>query len=169
MKRTYRVELQKEYLIFSAAHFITFAGNICERIHGHNYRVRCTIDGPLDENRYVIDFIHLRDSLKKIVDRLDHHVLLPTSHPMIRVEKQESDAHGSEIVASFKKRRWVFPEEDCVLLPVENTTAELIARCIADELIVACELNSTKEGSFSALEVAVDENEGQWGICRTAF
>ncbi len=29
-------ELQKEQLVLSAAHFITFAGDICERIHGLN-------------------------------------------------------------------------------------------------------------------------------------
>ena len=57
MSETYHVRLTKEHLIFSAAHFITFNGNICERLHGHNYRVFAEIYGPLDENQYVIDFI----------------------------------------------------------------------------------------------------------------
>ena len=35
----YRTELNKESMVFSAAHFITFNGNICESIHGHNYGV----------------------------------------------------------------------------------------------------------------------------------
>ncbi len=54
---TFRVDVTKEQFIFSAAHFITFAGDICERIHGHNYGVRASVEGPLDENRYVVDFI----------------------------------------------------------------------------------------------------------------
>ncbi len=119
-KERYHVRLTKDYLVFSAAHFITFAGRICERIHGHNYRVEAEVHGPLDENHYVIDFIALRDALKSRVDAWDHHVLLPTQHPQIHVTGDER-----EVTARFEDRRWVFPREDCILLPVENTTAEL--------------------------------------------
>ena len=121
----YHVRLSKDYLVFSAAHFITFAGHICERIHGHNYRVEAEVHGPLDTNKYVIDFIALRDALKARVDAWDHHVLLPTQHPQIRVTWDEQ-----EVLACFENRRWVFPREDCILLPVENTTAELLARTL---------------------------------------
>ena len=57
----YRVRVTKDHLVFSAAHFITFNGNICERLHGHNWRVAVEVAGPLDENSYVFDFIALRD------------------------------------------------------------------------------------------------------------
>ena len=117
MSESYRVKLTKDYLVFSAAHFITFNGNICERLHGHNYRIEAEVDGPLDENQYVIDFIALRDSLKRMVDDWDHHVILPTEHQQIKVVASER-----EVVATFEDRRWVFPREDCVLLPVTNTT-----------------------------------------------
>ena len=72
-------------LVFSAAHFITFAGNICERLHGHNYKVAAEVHGPLDENHYVVDFIAVRDALRGIVEELDHHTLLPTVHPQIKI------------------------------------------------------------------------------------
>src|SRR5207237_2512938 len=86
----YRVRLSKDYLVFSAAHFITFSGNICERLHGHNYRVTAEVFGPLDENQYVVDFIALRDELKALVLELDHHVLLPLNHPTIRVTSDDT-------------------------------------------------------------------------------
>ena len=76
---SYRVRLAKEHHVFSAAHFITFAGDVCERLHGHNYRVAVEVTGPLDKNQYVVDFIALRDELKVITDDLDHRVLLPAS------------------------------------------------------------------------------------------
>ena len=60
MPETYHIRLQKEQHVFSAAHFITFNANVCERLHGHNYRVTAEIAGPLDENEYVIDFIAVR-------------------------------------------------------------------------------------------------------------
>ena len=111
----YRVRVAKDYTVFAAAHFITFNRNICERIHGHNYRVRVTVEGPLDENAYVVDFIALRDGLKKIILELDHHVLLPTQHPMIHVAEE-----NGEIVARFEGRRWVFPIDDCVLMDLRG-------------------------------------------------
>ena len=61
MRETYHVHVRKDFLVFSAAHFITFNGNVCERLHGHNYRVAVDVHGPLDENEYVVDFIALRD------------------------------------------------------------------------------------------------------------
>src|SRR5438093_11000759 len=131
---TYRVRLEKEQHVFSAAHFITFGGNICERLHGHNYAVAVEVDGPLDENQYVIDFIALRDELKSITDALDHHVLLPTSHSLIRVTAGD---HEVEAVFTPDGRRWVFPRADCVLLPVSNTTAELLANYLGQRLMVA--------------------------------
>lgn len=158
MSETYHVRLEKEQLIFSAAHFITFDGNICERLHGHNYRLFAEIFGPLDENEYVIDFIALRDTLKEIASELDHHMLLPTEHPLIQV-----NAGKKEVEVRFEDRRWVFPRGDCILLPVANTTAELLAHHIGNQLLDRLE---KRTGSRPArLVLGVDENEGQWGIC----
>jgi len=156
---TYRVDVTKEQFVFSAAHFITFAGDICERIHGHNYGVRASVEGPLDENRYVVDFIALRDAVLEQTQALDHHVILPSDHAEIIVTR---DDH--ETTARFRDRRWVFPNEDCVLLPVINTTAEEIARVIAGRV-----RDKTRDRFGDAIhwiEVAVDENHGQWGTCR---
>ncbi len=126
---TYRVSLHKQQLVFSSAHFITFSGNICETLHGHNYGLKCDVVGPLDENGYVVDFIALRDALSEIARQLDHRMLLPTKHATISVTET-----GAEIEARFEAKRWVFPKEDCVLLPIANTTAELLAWWIGSEL-----------------------------------
>ncbi len=156
---SWKVRVTKDHLVFSAAHFITFNGNVCERLHGHNWRTAIEVEGPLDENSYVFDFIALRDSLQEIVLRLDHRVLLPTEHPAIRVEADER-----EVVARFEDRRWVFPREDCVLLPIANTTAELIARWIGCELLHA--FGDESKRHLSSLTIEVEENFGQWAICR---
>jgi 6-pyruvoyltetrahydropterin/6-carboxytetrahydropterin synthase len=159
MPEQYRVRITKDYLVFSAAHFITFAGNICERLHGHNYRVTADVAGPLDENHYVVDFIAVRDALKTICDELDHRVLLPTAHRAIQVT---SDAR--EVVATFEDRRWVFPLGDCVLLPIENTTAELLARWIGQRLVDA--LPPEFRPRLSEVCIEVDECNGQSGVWR---
>ena len=186
MKETFRVRVTNDFLVFSAAHFITYEGHVCERLHGHNYRVQAEISGPLDENSYVFDFVALRETLRRITLALDHHVLLPTLHPDILVTED-----AREIMARFEGRRWVFPREDCVLLPVANTTAELLARYIGRRLLAELaqakgvarvsaegvgttgapshdELDGAAHAAFAlgipSLSIGVDECEGQWGF-----
>lgn len=154
MPENYHIRVAKERLVFSAAHFITFNGDVCEPLHGHNYRVAADLHGPLDQNSYVMDFIAVRDALQAIVDRLDHRVLLPAHHPTIRVTEQ-GGAEG-EVTAVHGARRWVFPRADCVLLPLANTTAELLAAYIGHELLTRLPVQPTR------MEIAVDECDGQW-------
>ena len=157
MTSGFSARVTKDSLVFSAAHFITFNGNICERLHGHNWRLDVSIAGELDENGYVFDFIALRDACQKIVEELDHSVLLPEHHEKIRVE---TISDGREVQASFAERRWIFPVEDCRILPVANTTAELIASWVGRRLMNDLQLqNST---ALQSLQVSVEENFGQW-------
>ena len=154
MPETYHIRVTKDYLVFSAAHFITFNGNICERLHGHNYRVAAEVFGPLDDNHYVVDFIALRDALRAITGELDHHMLLPTQHPRIAVQSNDQS-----VEVSFEDRRWVFPRGDCLLLPVANTTTELLARYIGELLLAA--LSAAGHARPTRLRIEVDECFGQ--------
>jgi 6-pyruvoyltetrahydropterin/6-carboxytetrahydropterin synthase len=154
----YHVRVSKDYLVFSAAHFITYEGDTCERLHGHNYRVGAEVHGPLDENHYVVDFVALREVLHDILKELDHYVLLPTEHARIQVA-----ANGDEVEARFGDRRWVFPRGDCRLLPVANTTAELLGRYIAERLREALERRTGRRSTLVRIEV--DECFGQSAVC----
>lgn len=155
MSESYRVRIAKAEHVFSAAHFITFDGN-CERLHGHNYHVSVQVDGPLDANHLVLDFLLVRAKLCEITAELDHYVLLPTGHPQILVEN-----NGCEVTASFAERRWVFPSGDCRLLPVPNTTAELLAAYIGGRLF---DMLGGAAGKIDRLQVEVDECDGQVGV-----
>lgn len=155
MPEQFLVRIAKAEHVFSAAHFITFNG-ICERLHGHNYHVSAEVAGPLDENHYVIDFIFLRDQLRTIASELDHHVLLPTEHPQIRVI-----ATDDEVTANFDDRRWVFPRDDCRLLALANTTSELLARHIGQQLGKALASAGIRP---IRIQIEVDECDGQLGI-----
>src|SRR3954468_22012613 len=121
----YTVRVSKDYLVFSAGHFITYDGDSCERLHGHNYRAAVEVVGGLDANHYLFDFIALKRHTQAITDTLDHRMLLPTESRYIRVEEREDSVH-----VRYEDRAWTFPREDCVLLPIANTTAELLGRYI---------------------------------------
>ena len=157
VKRVFRVQLEKGTMVFSAAHFITFNGNICESLHGHNYAVKAEVVGQLDENGYVCDFIALRDGLAEIIATMDHKVVLPTNHPTIKVADD-----GNEVLVTFEQKRWIFPSQDCNILPIVNTTAELMAGHIADQLKL--QTRDKFGDQISRLIVGVDENRGQWGV-----
>jgi len=157
---SYRVRVTKDHLVFSAGHFITIDtphGQICERLHGHNWRTCVDVCGPLDNNGYVFDFIALRDTVQAIVNDLDHRMLLPLNHPQIKVAAGER-----EVEVLYDDKRWVFPREDCRLLPIAQTTAELLAHWIGAQL----RLKLGDAGrSLTWLRVHVEENFGQWATC----
>jgi 6-pyruvoyltetrahydropterin/6-carboxytetrahydropterin synthase len=155
----YRIRVEKDHTVFCAGHFITYDGHLCEPLHGHNYRAAAALEGPLDENAYVLDFTRLKHALRQIVDRLDHRMLLPALSARIRVEEE-----GGHVIASYKDKRYVFPKGDVVLLPVSNTTAEMLARWIADELRAA--LKTLPPASLTAIEVEVEESFGQRAFYR---
>lgn len=155
MPSRFRVLVTKDHLVFSAAHFITYNGNICERLHGHNWRVAVEVEGPLDENGYVFDFIALRDAAQKLVNQLDHRMLLPLKHPTILVTPDDR-----EVTVRFEDRRWVFPRDECILLPIANTTAELIGEWLAGQLLST--VLDSPGCRVSEIQVNVEENFGQW-------
>lgn len=163
MKEVFEARVTKDSLVFSAAHFITFNGDICERLHGHNWRLDVSVSGELDENGYVFDFIAMRAACQKIITELDHTVLLPESHSAIHVTTSDD---GREVTATFEDRRWVFPVEDCCILPIANTTAELIAHWIGHRLI--SDLKLKEAGGIKELSVGVEENFGQWATVKIA-
>ena len=154
MPERFRVRVTKDHLVFCSGHFISYEGDKCERLHGHNYRAAVEVEGPLDENHYVFDFIALKQRTKAITDELDHRMMLATRNPFIAVEEGPKSVN-----VRYRDRHWLFPREDCVLLPVENTTAELLARYISQRLLE----DLTRHHGFrpEVLRVEVEENVGQ--------
>ena len=152
----YRVSVTKDYLVFSSAHFITFAGHRCEGLHGHNYRVRVTIEGALNEEAwFVFDFVELKGIMKRLCDEIDHLVLLPLDSDRIKVEED-----GEIVRVSVDgKPRYTFPRRDCALLPIPNTTVEMLAQYLAGR--VRAELARAGVRHVTALALEVEENFGQ--------
>ena len=62
---------------FEAAHRLPMVPDThkCSRMHGHNYRVIVSIDGPLDERGFVVDYAELDEVVQPLINRLDHRCL----------------------------------------------------------------------------------------------
>ena len=58
---------------FDSAHFLTKYHGKCEHLHGHTYKLRVTVEGPVGEEGMVMDFKELKNLVKaKVIDRYDH-------------------------------------------------------------------------------------------------
>jgi 6-pyruvoyltetrahydropterin/6-carboxytetrahydropterin synthase len=158
MPERFKVRVAKDYLVFCSGHFISYEGDKCERLHGHNYRAAVEVEGVLDANHYVFDFIALKKMTKAIIDELDHRMMLATSNALIRVEPGPRSVR-----VTYRDREWVFPRDDCVLLPIENTTAELLSRYIGQRLLA--ELAARYQFRPAVLRVEVEESIGQSAVC----
>ena len=157
----FSVSVTKDYLVFASAHFITFAGHRCEGLHGHNYRVRVTIDGALDdESWFVFDFVILKKIMRGLCDEIDHKVLLPLENPKIQIVEE-----GDSVSVAYEgKPRYVFPRKDCSLLPVPNTTVEMLAELLVTRLRAKLEKMGAR--GLTAIEMEVEENFGQSAVYR---
>jgi 6-pyruvoyltetrahydropterin/6-carboxytetrahydropterin synthase len=160
----FRVEVSKDYLVFASAHFITFRGHQCESLHGHNYRVGVAVEGAVDaECLFVLDFSVLKRIVRKLVDEIDHKVLLPTKNAKLVFR----ETGGSLAVDYFGQPTYVFPRTDCALLPIPNTTAEMLAEYLGH----ATRDHLLTEGytHLALLELEVEENYGQSATYRESL
>jgi 6-pyruvoyltetrahydropterin/6-carboxytetrahydropterin synthase len=149
------VTVERLRLKFAAAHMATL-GNDLEPLHGHNYLVRCRVDGALTSDRWVIDFAALKGYVREACDFLDHHFLLQEQSPLLDIARD-----GDAWTVAFRGRTYRFPAEDVRALPIENTTAELLAEYIAEQ--VAARLRAEGHVNITRLAVEVEEMPGQAG------
>jgi 6-pyruvoyltetrahydropterin/6-carboxytetrahydropterin synthase len=160
----FRVSVSKDYLVFASAHFITFAGHRCEGLHGHNYRASVTLDGEVNPDAwFVFDFVELKKIMRRLCDEIDHLVLLPLQSDRVKVVEEEETVK----VAVDGKPRYVFPRRDCALLPIPNTTVEMLAQMLTDRL--RAELDALGARGVTAIEMEVEENFGQSAVYRLAL
>jgi 6-pyruvoyltetrahydropterin/6-carboxytetrahydropterin synthase len=116
------------------------------------------VEGGVDpETHFVIDFADLKQIMKQLTDEIDHRVLLPRENPKLDVREQ-----GDSVTVAYEgKPRYMFPKRDCALLPVPNTTVEMLARYFAGR--ARAELLRIAAGALDldAIEVEIEENFGQ--------
>lgn len=152
----FSVTVAKEYLTFSAAHFITLAGHQCESLHGHNYRVGVTVSGTVDlDSGFVVDFGVIKEVVKPLISAVDHRVLLPS-----RNAKLEFREEGDLLVVIYRgAHRFTFPRAHVALVPVTDTTAELLAEYLARQ--VGEGLAAQGLATVTELQLEVEESVGQ--------
>ena len=55
-KKIGKIQIAKQALNFSAAHFTIFSATEREDLHGHNFQVECELASPIDRNGLIFDY-----------------------------------------------------------------------------------------------------------------
>ena len=158
------IRFEHDALHFSASHFITFGTpEKVEAAHGHNFRIKAEVAGPLNPREYVVDFLVAFDTLKKICEMFSHKVLLPRDHPYITIKAVNDTLH-----VSMPPLQWAFPAGDTLTLPLRNTTTEALAEYITIFFREQLEQESAFEMSPSLYKITMEleESPGMWGVYR---
>lgn len=156
------IRFEHDTLHFSASHFITFGTpEKIEALHGHNFRIKAEITGPLNPREYVIDFLIAFDALKKICEMLSHKVLLPGNHPSISIKTDEET-----VFVSMPPLQWTLPTGDTLTLPIRNTTTESLAEYIAGEFRQMLTVAGAFEmpSSHYTITIELEESPGMWAV-----
>ncbi len=154
--RTIELKLNgwEKSITFSASHILP-GHNKCGRIHGHNYAIHVRISGEPSESGVVFDFLPIKEKLREIAERLDHRILIASG--MEGLERRDN-----EIMIEIGDKRYVFPEEDSLVLDIDQVTAEQLALFLLDEVIE--ELDFPEK--VNSVEIGVDESRGQGAWAR---
>src|SRR5881275_2600571 len=102
MPQHFKVRVTKDNFVFCSGHFISYEGDKCERLHGHNYRATVEVEGGLDENYYVFDFIALKHRMRMIIEELDHRMMVATRNALIAVEEGPKSVR-----VRYRDREWL--------------------------------------------------------------
>lgn len=154
--RMTRIDISKENLKFSGAHFTIFSATERERLHGHNFKVRATITAEVDENGMCFNYQEIKSRLRHQCELLDEYVLLPGQSPHVVI-----DEDNNHFRLQFNNETMYFLRSDTQILPIRNTTVEEFSEYILNQLIHADRFFF--ENNVQSMIIGVSSGDGQWG------
>lgn len=157
MEKLTTIDITKEALHFSAAHFTIFSATERERLHGHNFFVSAAVTAVVQPDGMCFNYSQLKDSLRELCVGLDEYLLLAGNSPY-----QHIDDDGSNYKVTFADDQMTFLKADTLVLPVANITIEELSHYLLNELLLKDpRYSETKDVKEMTLRVA--SGPGQWG------
>jgi len=148
------IEIHKEYLHFSCAHFTLFSATERENLHGHNFQIGCEVETTVDNTGLCFDYNLIKDVLKELCAEIDEQMLLPGKSPWLSIEETDDMTF-----ALFNGERIPFLPRDVTILPVRNITVEELAAWAIQRVLAAPKLNDLP---ITKMLVRVASGNDQW-------
>lgn len=151
-----RITIARDQYKFSCAHMTVFPDGSKERLHGHNYTVAIALELSDVSFAKIIPFAAIRAALAELCSAWKERVLVAEDNPHFKLVRHEA----AEIEFLLCGKRYVLPNEDVLLLPIDNIAVEPLAGYCAELL------RQRLSGILSlphvrTLEVTVAESPGQ--------
>lgn len=155
---SWSIAIEKDYLKFSAAHFLIFPDGSAERLHGHNYKVYVDVHTDLDVHGLVVNFQEIKPLIRDLCDELDERLLLPGKHPVLTATR-----NGAHCEVRYRERFYLIPADEVLVLPIGNTSAENLAAWFGRTLRARMAAR-WPDLVVRQLSVGVEETPGQRGV-----
>lgn len=157
-----RVHIARPEHKFSVAHMTVFPDGRKERLHGHNYTL--AVDIELADGGAMLEFATVKDALAAECHALRERLLLPARCARLELVGRA----GGELEFRLCGARYVVPEDDALLLPIDNVTVEALAAYLCERLVTALARPLAAAGA-RGFEVVVEESPGQGARARRAL
>ena len=155
MRSAYRIQVARAEHKFSCAHMTVFPDGRKERLHGHNYTVAVALDLSAVSYAEIIDFGAIKRAVAALCAEWRERTLVAERNPETRIRRD-----AGELELHVCGQRYVMPEEDALVLPVDNTTVEALSALWA-ELLATRLAGVLRDSAAVGLEVSIEESPGQ--------
>ncbi|GMI43183.1 hypothetical protein TeGR_g14391 [Tetraparma gracilis] len=162
---TFSVAVAKQEFKFNLAHFVAFPG-FRERLHGHNYHMSITLhSSQISKNDgYVLDFGDVKTAVRKICKGMNERVVIPTKSNVLTISSLPATPPSNQPHISLiceDGSLFVFPLDDCLLLPLVHSTVEEMTLYIYGRVLAELGAESLLARDISEITIAVAEAPGQ--------
>lgn len=152
---TVKLNFSPQTFTFSAAHFTIFSETKRERLHGHNYSVAATLHiKQIKAHGITFDYTIFKRKLKQVCQQLDSYCLLPEKSPYLHIID-----HDPHYKVEFNQETMFFLKKDTLLLPITNTTLEILSQWFLNQL--ANDLDFIQQHDITALSIQVFNTPNQ--------
>lgn len=155
MTRLVTIQIDKQYLKFSAGHFTIFSATSRERLHGHNFAVRASVTFPVDDSGISFDYKVFKDAMRAVCDRLDEYTIIAAKSKHLRIENE-----GEFYKIWHHDNYMLLRQDETLLLPIYNTTIEELSAYVLNDLLKNNAMINDNDVRF--VSVGVSSGPGQW-------
>jgi len=123
------IELFKEDMKFSAAHYTIFSATERETLHGHNFKVYAAITAGINDLGMPFDYDIYKEKLRGLCRELNQLTLIAGNSQHQQIEEAEDYTY-----IHFNNEKIPFLSKDIKILPVCNITVEELGRWFVERL-----------------------------------
>jgi len=155
-KRMTIIEIQKEAMKFSSAHFTIFSPTVREPLHGHNYYVYMGLHTEVLDNGLSYDYRTYKKTAYELCRELNQRVLVPLHSKYLEIREDDTHVH-----LRFNEDTMSLMKKDVKFLPICNITVEELSTWFLQKL--TADPAALKRDHIKAIDVKVFTGPGQSG------